>query len=122
MRTRSHRYNFADLHNGFAGVIFALICDQFRSGGGEGGIELQHGLEVQVADGVMVGGRPGREGSDAAIDFDADEAVGQKKPARQHEMRTEVVIPVEGGPGVAGYNTLRRTMSWEYRAGGRNVN
>jgi hypothetical protein len=25
-------------------------------------------------------------------------------------------------PGVAGYNTLRRTMSWEYREGGGNVN
>jgi len=55
-----------------------------------------------MADGVMVGGRSGRESADAAIDFDADEAVGQKKPAGQHEMRTEVVIPVEGGPGSGG--------------------
>ena len=79
-------------------------------------------LEVEVADGVMVRGRAGREGADAAINFDADEAMGQKKPPRENEVRTEVVIPVEGGPGSSGVQHAETDHELGIQGGRGNVN
>ena len=96
---RSNRHNFADLDDAFAAVVFALVGDQFGSSCGKCGIKVQHGLEVEVSDGVMVRGGAGREGADAAVDFNAHETTGQEELAREHKVRAKVVVPIEGRPG-----------------------
>ena len=93
--TRSHRNDFADLHDAFAAVVLALVCDQVGGGGSESGVQLQHCLEIEVANGMVVGGCTGGKCGDAAIDLDADEASRMKDLASQDKVWTEVVIPVE---------------------------
>jgi len=88
---------FADLDDGVTAEVFALIGDEVRSSGGESGVEVEHGFEVEVADGVIVRGGAGWEGADAAINFDTDEAASSEESASDGKMLAEVVIPVEGG-------------------------
>ena len=99
---RSNRHNFADLHLRIAAVVFALVGDEFGCGGCEGIVELLHGLEVEVADGMVVRGRAGRKRADASIDLNADEASWPEQLARDDEVRTKVVLPVKGRPWSGG--------------------
>lgn len=94
--TRSDGYNLADLNNGFAGVVLSLISDEVWGGGCESSVEVEHRFEVEVADGVVVGWSAGRKRADAAVHFNSDEATGAEKPASDHKMLREVVVPVEG--------------------------
>ena len=77
-RCYSHRDDLADLYYAFAAVVFALIGDEFGSGGGERGIEVLHGLEIEVSDGVVIRRRSMWKGADAAVDFNADEPTGSR--------------------------------------------
>ena len=79
-----------------AGVVLTLISDEVRGGGCESGVEVEHRFEVEMADGVVVGWSAGRKGADAAVYFDADESAGAEKPASDHKVLREVVVPVEG--------------------------
>jgi len=99
---RSNGNNFADLDYGFAAEVFPLVSNQFRRAGGERGVELQHGFEIEVTDGVVVRGRARRERADTAIYLDADQTTGQKELACQHEVRAQVVVPVKCRPGDGG--------------------
>ena len=98
----SNWYDFADLDHGFAAVVFALVGDEVGRCSCERAVEIQHCFEVQVANRVVVGGRAGRKGADAAIDLDADETAGSEKLACKDEVRAEIVLPVKGGPGSGG--------------------
>ena len=91
------RNDFANLDNGVSCVVLALVGDEVGGCGGQGGIEVEHGFEVEMADGVIVRWGAGWEGADAAIDFDPDESAGSEKTARDGEVLAEVVFPVKGG-------------------------
>src|SRR6185437_13380348 len=97
-----YRYDFADLDYGFAAVVFALVGNEVGCGGGDGGVEVEHGFEIEMADGVVVRWRAGRKGADAAIDLDAHETARPEELAGEHKVRTEIVVPVEGGFGDGG--------------------
>src|SRR3974390_3381469 len=68
------RHDFADLDEGFAAEVFGHVGDEVGCSGSEGVVEVLHGLEVEVAYGVVVRRRAGRKGADTAIDLDANEA------------------------------------------------
>jgi len=98
MRPRKlDRHDFADLDDRVTAEVFALIGDEVRSSGGESVVEVEHGFEIEMTDGVVVGGGAGWKGADAAVNFDANEAASSEEPARDGEMLAEVVIPVERG-------------------------
>ena len=92
---RSDRHNLADLNYRVAGVVLSLISNEVGGGGCESCIEVEHRFEVEMTDGVIVGGSAGREGADAAVDFDANKSAGAEKPASDHKVLREVIPPVE---------------------------
>ena len=82
----SDRHYFTDLDYGIPTVVLALIGDQVGCGGGESRIEMEHRLEIEVADGVVVAWSARWEGADATIYFDANETTGSEKAARYYQV------------------------------------